>query len=245
MVTNKPKTRDKAKKRQPQWELSERTKKALIIGVVGVVVLIGGVWAFNHLIAPAKPDLKVASAEKVADYLAHPLGFSNLPIPKREEFLVQVVQTYNTPERVESMNRALTRMSFTGRQQFLDSVFECGKADVLKAADEYQKTPKEKRQQFVDKVIRDFDALRTRLGGAPSGGGGTGGAAGGPIPQANLASPFKDHIPTKSDAWAKAVVDRTNPAERAKAKPFMDDLGQRVEQLRSNARARADFNRQP
>lgn len=225
-----------------RWELSDRTKRTLIIGSVGVIVLIVGVWAVDVLIAPAKPDLQVATPQQVAEFLGHPRGFSRLPIAKREQFLVECVQRYNTPELVESMSRELSRMSYTQRQQFLDGVFEVGKENFVKAAEEYKRTPKTQKKEFVDKVIRSVDGLRRRIlspaGGAAGGGGGGGG--GGPLaagagpapPRPNLVSPFKDHMPQKSDQWTKMIIDRTTPSERNAIKPLADDVSLRMEELR-------------
>ncbi len=233
-----------------QWELSDRTKKILIITTASIVVIIGGIWAFDVLVAPAKPDLAVAKETQVAEYLGHPKGFARLPVEQREQFLVDVIQRCDTPERVEAMSRAMRQMSFGERQQFLDATFEIGKDKFVKASEDYLKTPKAERQRYVDGVLANFDRMRQQLAGpAPAqttarrGGGGPGpaGAAGAPGPVAvnrgELASPFKDHIPQKSDAFTKMIVDRTTPSERAKAKPLVDDIAQRLDQRKQQERA--------
>lgn len=243
MASSRATARGSQKARGPQWEISPSTKKAVIAGAAGVVVLVAGIWAFQVLTAPPKPDLKVAKVDKVCEFLGHPRGLARMPVEQREQFLVEVVQTYNTPERFDEMATALRQMSFTERQQLLDATFEIGKVKFVKAADEYAKTPKQDRAQFVDKVVRDFDNLRVRLGGGPIAGGAAAVNAAGvkPGPNSNLGGIFKDHIPTKSDAWAKMAVDRTTPGERAKMKPLADDLAQRLDQIHNDPRARADF----
>lgn len=242
MASNKQTAKSAQRNREPRRELSPGTKKALIIGVAGVVVLVGGIWAFEVLTAPAKPDIQTAKVPEITQFLGHPRGLARMPVAQREEFLVAVVQKYSEPNRVEEMSRALREMAPGERETLMDATFEIGKDKFVKAAEEYVQLPKKDRPAFLDKVIHDVENLRQRLGGAPAGGGGVGPAGvARPGPVNNLVSPFKEHIPTKSDAMAKMIVDRTTPSERAKAKPLMDDLAQRSDQLRRDPRARADF----
>ncbi|MGB9623324.1 MAG: hypothetical protein ACPMAQ_00540 [Phycisphaerae bacterium] len=248
MASSKHTGRDRRTDRAPRWELSPNTRKALLIGTAGLVVVVLGVWAFQVLVAPAKPDLKVATVKQVCEYLGHPRGFASLPVDRREEFLADVVRTYSAPERFEDMSRALAQMSFIERQQLVDAVFEIGKDKFVKASQEYVRTPKKDRPAFVDKVIRDMESFRAGLVGTPTagarsahGGGGGAGPQAGPVN--SLANVFKDHVPTKSDAWAKMLVDRTSPSERQQAKPLADDLAQRLDQLHSDPRAKAEFAR--
>jgi hypothetical protein len=247
MASNTRTGKDSRRGRGARWELSPGTKKALIAGVVGVLVLVLGVWAFEVLTAPPKPDLKVAKIDQVIEFLGHPRGFARMPVEKREQFLVDVAQAYSTPQRFEEMSHALAQMSFVERQQFVDGVFEIGKVKFVKASEEYARTPKKDRAQFVDHVIRDMERLRASLTATPGGGDRPRVAGGGGGPQmasvGSLASVFKEHVPTKSDAWAKAIVDRTTPAERQKAKPLADDVAKRLDQLHNDPQAKAEFAR--
>lgn len=243
MATGRMMAGRQARRGRSKWEVSDRTKKVLIIGASGLLVLIGAWWAVDILVAPAKPDVAVAPVEQVAEFLGNPRGFARMPIERREQFLVDVVQSCNTPERVQSMSKALSQMSFTERQQFLDGTFEIVKDKFVRASDEYVRTPRAKRGQYVNQVIKNFEGLRTRLAGpapaaaAPRGTAGHAGPAArtdGPV--ATLASPFQDHIPQKSDALTKMVVDRTTPSERAKVKPLADDILQELDRRKQQAK---------
>jgi len=226
MASYKSRASVSRRKTRSHRELSPGTKKALIAGAACVVILIAGLWAFDALTIPKPPDLKTATPDQQAEFLAS-RGYSRMSIPEREEYLGRVVEYYTqTPERTEALNRAFERLSFSEQQRFIDATFDVAKDKVLKASDEYLRTPPAARAQFTARAMQNLEAFRRRLGAAETPDGN------------NLATPFKNHIPQRSEAWTRAIVDRTNPAERAKAKPFIDDLARQYELKRQRERSR-------
>jgi hypothetical protein len=210
-------------------QLSDSQKTALVVAIAAVVLLAGGYWVFDMLMAPAKPDAAVASTDQIADYLGHRRGFERLSVDNREKYLVEIIRACDTPEKVAEMSRALDRLPPSDKQRFLDATFEIGKERFMVAAKEYTKLPQKKRRHFVDDVIDNFDNFAQRI--ATNGTGPTGF-------QNSLASPFKNHIPDRSDEWHKMIIARTTPSERAKAKPLADALMERVDERHSQSRVR-------
>jgi len=224
-----------------RWELSRRGRIVLGSAVGGTVLLIGAYMLVDYLMVKPPPEIQAATPQQIAEYLGDSRGLARLSLPKREEYLVHVVETYNSdPVRCEQLSRALGQLSYEQQQQFLDAVFEIGKDKVMKAAAEYKRTPPVRRRRFVDDVIRNVDAFRNSLAGPARAQAGPGGGAA-PVP--TLVSPFEKHIPKKSDQWTKMIVSRTSPAERAQAKDLVDDLAARYDQLRHDPRAAEEFNR--
>lgn len=207
-------------------ELSPRTKMALMVGTAGVVLLIGGFYAIEFLTAPPKPDLNTAPPAKVAEYLGHARGFASLSIPEREKFVINVLQNYKDEEKVRQLSQQLRQLSGSEQQQFLDATFDIGKKRLVEASDEYARVAQNRKKEFLGKVVADFDTLRVTLGGQdfnnPN----------------NLTTPFKEHVPTKSDQWTKLILERTTPAERAKAQPLIDDLSEHMSEMK-RAKARS------
>ncbi|MBN1491774.1 MAG: hypothetical protein JXA69_17810 [Phycisphaerae bacterium] len=221
-------TRKSHKKQRQHRELSASTKKALLAGGIGLVVLVGAVLAFDMLTAPPEPDLQMATAEEVSGFLGHRRGFARLSLEEREAFLGEVAQRCDTPERIQALSLALSHLSYEERQQFLDATFEITKDKFLKAAEQYTRTPKAQKRQFADHSLKQLQTLQQKLCGTPP--------VGGPPREGSLASAFQDHFPDKSEAWIKMVVARTTPAERALAKPFIDDMVERAERTQLNRR---------
>lgn len=208
------------RKDRVSFELSRRTKITIIAALSGVVVCVGGAWLFYQFTTIPKPDLLKAEPTQVAEYLGDSRGFSRLAIPQREQFLVEVIKKCDTPEKVERMSQALRKLSFSQQQELLDASFDIGKERFLEASAKYAQTPKNQKKAFVDNMLDQFGNMRTQIGGQdfsnPN----------------NLANPFKDHIPTKSDQWTKMILSRTSPSERSKAKPLVDDITNRAEEMK-------------
>jgi len=120
-------------------------------------------------------------------------------------------------------------------------VFNIARVDVVNQAREYNRTPPARRAAFVDKAIRNFESLRGELSGArlskapnrSTVDAGSGQPAARPAaPMADLSEPFKEIMPKGSDAMMKTLVGNTSATERAEAKPFIDALGDRYNQLK-------------
>lgn len=222
MSTREPVARTSGRRSGARRQMSQRTRNTLVIAVVGVIVVAAGVWVFDALTAPKKPDLTVANPQQITEYLVHPRGFSRLSVPDRKQYLEQIGQYCAQPERFEAMQSALNRLSPGERQVFADATFEVAKEEFISASDDYARTPTQQRKAFVDQVITRMDGIKATLrGGAPPG-------------SPSLADTFKQDTPAKSDAWLKQIVARTSPAERTKAKPLMDDMVKRYEEFKQN-----------
>ena len=211
-----------SKKTQPRVPLLSRipprTRNAALAGLAGLAVLWGAVWAYYTFTTLPPPPLTSASADKVCSFLGDPRGYSRMSIPRREEFLINAYQQFNTDDGRGEFNRALRSMSMQERQVFLDATIEVGRVRVMEFADQYNKLPRGKdRTQFVDKAITNFRALQGDLSGHGN-------------PALNVGEPFKPFAPQRSDEWSKMLVTKTTARERAKAQPLIDAISKRIKE---------------
>ncbi|HSW46219.1 MAG TPA: hypothetical protein VLM89_11685 [Phycisphaerae bacterium] len=197
-----------------------RTRNTILIGLGCAALLGGGVWLYYKVTTIPPPAVAKSSAQKVCDYLGDPRGFNRLSIPRREEFLTNTYQHFNTDAGREEFNRALRAMSVQERQAFLDATIEVARDRVMKFADEYRRTPRRDQTKFVDNVITGFRALQGDLGGRGN-------------PNMNVGEPFKPFAPQRSDELGKMLVTKTTARERAKAQPLIDAISKRMKEMQA------------
>ena len=200
-----------------------RVRNAVLIGVGSAAVLAAGVWAYYEFTTVTPPKLTVASADQVMSYLGDTRGFRRLSIPKREEFLANTYQQFNSEEGRVALNRALRSMSMQERQVLMDATVDVMRTRVVQFSDEYNRLPKTDRPKFVDNVISNFRKMQGDLGGRGNS-------------NMNVGEPFKPFVPERSDDWSKMLVTRTTAKERVKAQPLIDALAKRVKETQGQAK---------
>lgn len=204
-------------------QMSDKTRKALIILVSVVLVIGGGAWAYYKFTTVPPPVLEKAKSEEVVNFLGNPRGLPRMPVAQRYDYLVKTYQYYsNGPQRDEFV-RQIRQMSHGDKQVLLDATFDIARVKFMDHAKQYNKIRNKKdRAQYVDGVIRTSEGMRMELGGAS--------------PNSDLGSPFKNDLPKNSDEWLRIAMTRTNAAERSEAKPLIESIAGRVQELRTQAR---------
>ena len=207
------------KKKPQKLELSDKTKTILVATMAGVALIGGGWWAYLTFTTVAPPPLAASAppetAAEVATYLGDERGFGRLSVDQQEQYLFSAFQTFGRqPEARTRFNQTLRQMSTAERQVLNDAVFEIGRKHVMKHAEVYANLPPSQRAQYIDKAIQGMETMRTEIGGGGSSG--------------SLSDPLRDSLPTRPEEMMKAIYIKTNPAERAKATPFIEAVGERL-----------------
>ena len=209
--------------------LGQYRKQAIMggIGLGGGLLLIVCAWfALNWIFAPSVPDPKAAPAEEVATFLCHKRGLARLPIPKRKQFLGETFDYYGkNPARRDMLADMIEQMAPSERVVIREAVFEIAKEEFMIDAKQFLKLPDDKKEEFIEKKIEAYESARNGLQGR--------GATGKNIGESFMHDPG---VPSRSDAWAKALVSRTSARERAMAKPYMDKLSEAVEQRKADSK---------
>jgi hypothetical protein len=218
---------------QRRITLSDRTKKVLLAGTGSVLVVAIGWWAYFTFTTVAPPNVQAAPPPQVAQYLGNARGFARLNCDERGKFLGDMWNAYSQGEKRGELAQAFNRMSFSERQVFVDAAFETVKVDFLKQANEFNKLPKSKKDQFVDNVMNQLDQQRRAIAGSKSSNNNVKpGVPGRPeadnkaakTETASLTEPFESCVPTTTDGMAKLLVTRTSATDRAKAEGLFDAI---------------------
>jgi len=206
--------------------LVERRQVALVaVAGLAVLVLAGGAWlAVQWLLTPAVPEIGRADAQQVVEFMADPRGLIRLSGERRQRFFARLVQYYRRPERRKQLAEALQEMSPSERAVLREAVLEVVKDKVVSDAIQFHKQRDRKaRDRFLKRKLAEYDALRIWISGAD----------GGP----NLTAGMDEGLPARPEAWAKYAVTRTKPAERKLARPYIDELLKRADELKRQKEA--------
>jgi hypothetical protein len=199
--------------------MSDKTKKTLIILASAVLVIGGSVWAYYEFTTVPPPVLEQSNSEEVVDFLGSTRGISRMPVSRRYDYLIKTYQHYSRGPHRDQFARRLRQMSHGQKNVLLDATFDIARVKFMDHARQYNKIRnKKQRAKFVDDAIRNFEGMRTELGGGG--------------PNNDFGSPFRNDMPKSSDDWMKAAMERTNPRERTQAKPFLESVIGRVQELR-------------
>ncbi len=214
-----------------------------LIGVVSTVVVVGGGYLlYDQITALPAPDVKNAKPEKVAKFLGHPKGLARMSVPKRKDFLIRLCQENFQPEKREELAQTLNQMTTTEKKVCRDAVFDVFYEEVLDGANEYRKQPTtDDKDEFVDRTLAGVYHLRDYLNGRRGGGRrARRGAAAAPAQTKPLFDKsWADGLPTDTDGAVKLLISKTKPKDRVRMKPFIEDLRQRDEELKDDAREMA------
>jgi hypothetical protein len=187
---------------------------------------LAGAWiVFGWLLAPPVPDPQVATVEEVADFLSHKRGLARLPVQRRKEVLGRTLTYYSRdPVRREMLADRIEQMAPRERVVIREAVFEIVKEDFITDAKEFLKLPEEKKEKFVEQKLEEYESVRQEYRGRDG--------------ARNIGESFMNDpgVPSRSDAFAKAIVTRTTARERAMAKPYADKISQLVEQRQADSK---------
>ncbi|UCD28489.1 MAG: hypothetical protein JSV03_15630 [Planctomycetota bacterium] len=207
-------------KRSHQGGLSDKTKVSLIVLASSVLVIGGGVWAYYTFTTVPPPVLEKSESEEIVSFLGNSRGIARMPVNRRYDYLVQTYKRYSRGSDRDRFVRQLRQMSRGEKQVLLNATFDIARNQVEEHSKQYNKIrSKKEREKYVDNYIRSFDNMRMELGGAG--------------PGTDLGSPFRNDLPQSSDEWVKIAMSRTNARERAQAKPMLEAVAARVQEMRS------------
>jgi len=204
--------------------LSDKTKLTLIVLASSALVLGGGIWAYYEFTTMPPPDIESASPQEVATFFGSTRGLSRMPVDKRQEYLGKIYMRFSRGADRDQFHRSLRRMSRSEREVFLDATFDIVRVRVVENAEQYKKIrSKKERTKFIDSALINIQNMQAEIGGGS--------------PMNDLSSPFQKDLPKSTDEWMKIAYSRTNAAERALAKPFLEDVATRIQE-RNEAQGR-------
>lgn len=180
--------------------------------LLGSLLLITISWLANLILAPSVPDMRVASATQVAEFMANPRGFTRMPITDRRQMLFDI---WNSgPDMNEHLADEFARLPSDGRDQVRIAAMKLAMDQLERAARTYRQLGPKDRDRFVGEFIESIEELREQLRG--------------------IGDAFKDNLPTKSDEWTKSLVTQTTARQRARVKPFVDHVVRVAEQRKGS-----------
>jgi hypothetical protein len=230
-------------------------KKAIIlvgVNLLGLLLLLGVVKFLTRFAAGPMPNPQVATEKEVVAYLASP-AVQMLSKSTQVDLYKRTWQNL-TPERLERYNQAIAELPESGATQLKENTVEVAKEVVLEYSQEYAtlKTPRDKRA-YIDQKIKEMGNIRSMLtgrsdglggggyGSGPGGQGNTGTGVGRQGGRPNLAANKnlnKDLPATPAGAY-RSFLDRTNPSERAKMETYINDVQNRIGELKSIAKGQS------
>lgn len=219
--------RKKAVPKTRRIQLSDRTKRIVLVTTGCLVLVVGSWWAYITFTTVPPPPLEASAPQEVVKFLGNNRGYGQMRIENREQYLADMYERFNDPRSREELANAFAQMSSRERQVFVDRSIEVFKVRFMESASEYNRLPSNKRGQFVDNMIRTFESQRRSLAGQ-------GGSGGGP----NLGESFKSMVPTTTDGMTKLLVSKTNSRQRAKAQPLFDAVAVRYKELQDSGQLR-------
>lgn len=211
-----------SKKNARKAGLSEKQKKVIFISTGSVILIAASYWAYMTFTTVPPPSLEKASPQEVVEFFGNDRGYGRMSIDQRGQYVAQAYQKFADGPNREMLAKAFSEMSSSEKQVFVDRSFDAFKKTFLENAAEYNRLPKNKRDQFVDKMIGTFEGQRQSL----AGGGGND----------NLGEAFKGFVPNTTDGMTKALVSRTNSRQRAKAQPLFDHVATRYKELKDSGK---------
>ena len=195
-----------------------------VLGGGTLVILVGACLLYDALVSPPMPALDRPQA--VAEYLGHAWGWRKLSVPKRKEWLGQVVQANATGRQRKALAVAFRRLPKADRRVFMDGFLDIMMPEVLADARVFNRTPRRQRNDFLRKKLQDFGNLENALRG-------NGGAS------TDLLGPFGAALPSNASGWTKTLVQKTSPTDRATMKPYIDELTSHAKWMKQQAQAAA------
>jgi len=216
-------SRKKTSKSSPAKGISQRTKVTLLVAAASLAVIGGGWWAYFKFTTVAPPELATATPDDVVEFLGDTRGYARMSLPRREAFLVETYQRFNSYEDRANLVRSFRRMPRSKRQLCVDKTFDVAREITLRCAQEYRRVPKREKTKFIDRTMKRFRAMQGDLGG-------------GGDPNVNFGQAVVPHMPTTSHDMRKMLVTRTTPSERAQVEPFVNAIAKRHEEMKKNRR---------
>jgi hypothetical protein len=195
-------------------------------GVVGaIVIVVAGYLIYVQIVGIPAPDVKNAPVEKITTFFGNPQGFARLPVPKRQEYMIEVMKTYSDPGKREQLARSMQRMTTDEKVTLRDSLFDVGYKVFTEEVEQYYSTPEKDRFEFVDRKIYDYAQARKHLLGEQKTRTGE---------QAMVDSTWAAGLPTDSDGIVKLLITKTRPEDRARMKPYVESIRTRMDELKKN-----------
>jgi hypothetical protein len=222
-------------------------KKAIIlvgVNLLGLLLLLGAVKLLTRYAAGPMPNPETATEKEIVNYLAQP-AVQMLPKSSQVDLYKRTWASI-TPDKLERFNQAIGDLNDSQAIQFRENAVECGKQVVLDYAKEYAAlTTKRDKRAYLDQKIREMGAARSMLTGRSdnlSGGGSGlgngvgnnksgGGRQGGPNLAAN--KNLNKNLPATPAGAYRSFLDQTNPSERAKMETYINDVQNRIGELKS------------
>jgi len=221
-----------------------RHKKPIIIiaaNVLGLlVVVLAAKLLYNSVVVPAAPNPTKVPEKEVVMFLADK-KMTAMPKRKQRKYLRNVARYYASPHRRQRFAREIDDLPDLRRHQLFENVKDVAKGEIIEYSDQYSKIDdRDERMTFVDDKIDEMESLRTMLRGprrnAPRAAGGN--YASGSNRSADLANTkIAKEVPSDPKTIYKKFLDETNPVQRAKLKPYLDDVQARLAQLRAIRKA--------
>lgn len=183
-------------------------KKRIAVMAVALVLLIAGtVWAFMY-----RSDRQIDRAYQM----------------QKEAF---VPGKWPSPEKFESIQKEMDRLSTSQREEVGRRIGRDMQQHGEEMIDRYFELPKEKQNEYLDKLIKEFDENMRRMAsagppkGQPPPGAGPPGGAGGPK------GPPPKFTTEKFQQWRNKFLDHTTPDRRAKGAAFFAAIIKRRQEL--------------
>ena len=196
----------------PSKGLSEQTRKWLLGGSVGALVIVAAVWGGRLLTVVPPPSPRQASAGEVVGFLGNESGFARQSFDDREKYLADVWAQVADDQKRQELIQAFDEMNSSQRDAFVEALFDLFKDRFLKQASEYQNLPIDKRQSFVDGILDHWDEqFRAMNAGCTASG-------------KSVVNSFDGALPATTDGMSRMIIERTTPAERSKGEPLFNAL---------------------
>jgi len=198
--------------------------------VVATVVMVGGAFViYDMLVAPSVPDVQIAAAPQIGDFLANPRGLARLPHAEKARFLAGAFEQYRQPQKRRQLVRYLQTLPSEQREQIRDTVLNFVEDQFLEDLDEYNETPEQLRDDFVDNSLIRAGLFMAELRGDG--------------PDTDLTLGMRGGLPSGSDLAKlnKFIINRTHAQDRARAQSFVARCERRAKELRVSRRAQQEF----
>lgn len=222
--------RQEKREKRRDWNeiLWEGPRKWMVIVPAFLLLLVGGWLAYDQFRIIPPPDVKVATAEEVVDFVSNPQGLPRMDVQQREQFLVSTWQYYAqaSPQQQQILVQRLNQLPPSRQRVFTDATFDIMREHVMRHSSEYarQRSAADKAR-YVDKAIGDFERMRREVTGA-----------GTLAPGMNVTSPFQAAAPKTSGEIQNIVTSKTSPSEQAKAEPFVNKVVERYKQMKAQVK---------
>ncbi len=222
-------------------------RKAIIIAViniVGLIIILGGVWLVKIAAVGPIPDPETAPPQKVVQFLSDD-KISILPSSTKRRYLRKTIQYYSSsPARRRQFTQAISKLPDYRLKQLKENLFGAAKDQVVEYAKEYSQLESyEQRCAYIDRRLGELRSLEAVVKGKPHHSSdsisigadkgkqrSTGGKSAGPdlTKDPRLAK----GVPTSPGGIYKKFIEKTKPADRARLETFVNDVQARIQQLK-------------